>query len=140
MRTVSESDWIVCLSDRVRFSELDPQGVVFYSRYFEYADAAIMEYLRNRGMTSENSNSASDFQVRKSVAEFHYPLCKDDEFDALVRVKQIGTTSVSFLVSINELRKQRQCCELELIQVYVDIKSARPKPIPEDVRDRLGSD
>ncbi|MBI4736341.1 MAG: hypothetical protein HY766_09850 [candidate division NC10 bacterium] len=34
---------------RVRYSEIDRQGIVYYSRYLEYVDVALSEYFRALG-------------------------------------------------------------------------------------------
>ena len=119
--------------DRVRFSELDPQGVVFYSRYFEYADAAIIGYFRSNGILV-GEDEGRDFQVKTVSAEFFRPLRKDDEFQAFVSVKRLGKSSVLFLVSVCESRTGKQCCAIEVLQVYVDLETARSTPVPKSLR------
>lgn len=127
-------------SGRVRFSELDPQGVVFYSRYLEYADAAIVEYLRCQGVSSEVDEYSHDFQVKKVAAEFFRPLRQSAEFEVTVGVKKLGTSSVSFSVSVIDSRSQEQCCALELLQVYVRLSTVTAVPIPNPLRDRLAAE
>lgn len=128
-----DSDLNSSFSDRVRFSELDPQGVVFYSRYFEYADAAIISYFRTNGIVP-GENRGSDFQVKTTSAEYSRPLCMDDEFHAFVSVQNLGRTSVQFLVSVCERHSGEQCCAIEVLQVYVDLDTARSTAIPESLR------
>lgn len=120
-------------TDRVRFSELDPQGVVFYSRYFEYADAAIIAYFRNNGISAA-VDQGYDFQVKMCSAEFFRPLRADDEYSAVVSVKKLGTSSVQFVVSICESRSMEPCCTIEVLQVYVDLEAMNSTPIPESLR------
>ena len=45
----SPSEYRFHYSHRVRYAEVDPQGIVFNSRYLEYCDAAVTEYLRAVG-------------------------------------------------------------------------------------------
>jgi len=120
-------------TDRVRFSELDPQGVVFYSRYFEYADAAIIGYFRNNGVSAA-AEPGYDFQIKTCSAEFFRPLKMDDEYCTLVSVKRLGKSSVLFLVSICERRTEEPCCVLEVLQVYVNLEVMSSTPIPESLR------
>ena len=58
----------------------------------------------------------------------------DDEFQAFVRIKNLGNTSVLFLVSIRERRTGKTCCALEILQLYVDLETARSTPIPQSLR------
>ena len=124
--------------DRVRFSELDPQGVVFYSRYFEYADAAIIGYFRNNGVSAA-AEPRYDFQIKTCSAEFFRPLKMDDEYCTFVSVKKLGTSSALFLVSICESCTKEQCCVLEVLQVYVNLEAMSSTPIPDSLRAVLRS-
>ena len=136
MQTAATLDTITSFRDRVRFSELDPQGVVFYSRYFEYADAAIIEYLRSKGFTA-GDGCTGDFQVRIATAEFLRPLCSNDEFEAAVRVNKLGNTSVRFEVTISDCRSGERCCIADIVQVFVNLESGCSAPVPEGLRREL---
>ena len=46
---MSRSDFSFTYQFRVRWSEVDPQAVVFNARYLDYADIAITEYYRAVG-------------------------------------------------------------------------------------------
>lgn len=129
---------VVSFSDRVRFSELDPQGVVFYSRYFEYADAAIIGYLHSKGFSAEDS-CTGDFQVKAASAEFVRPLRRNEEFEASVHVSRLGRTSVRFQVSICERRTWEQCCVVDVVQVFVHLDTGQSAPVPESLRIELGA-
>jgi len=133
MQAVATSDPITSFRDRVRFSELDPQGVVFYSRYFEYADAAIIGYLRGKGFTAGDC-CTGDFQVKTASAEFFRPLRTNDEYEASVRVNKLGRTSLRFRVSIGERHSGEQCCIVDVVQVFVNLESGRSTPVPESLR------
>ena len=122
--------------DRVRFSELDPQGVVFYSRYFEYADAAIIGYLRSKGFTV-GDNCTGDFQVKTANAEYFRPLRTNHEYEASVQVSKVGRTSVRFRVSVGERKSGELCCIVDIVQVFVNLESGRSAPVPEGLRREL---
>ena len=49
--TVSRNDFSFFHSLRVRWSEVDPQGIVFNGSYLTYADVATTEYYRHLGVS-----------------------------------------------------------------------------------------
>src|ERR1700704_5233598 len=68
---------------RVRYSEIDGQGVVFNAHYLTYFDTTITEYFRALGFDQYADAQASgiDFHVVKSVIEYKAPVRFDWELD-----------------------------------------------------------
>ena len=87
---------------RVRYSEIDGQGVVFNAHYLTYFDTAITEYFRALGFDQYADAQASgiDFHVVKSVIEYKAPVRFDWELDVGVRVARIGNSSLVFELAI----------------------------------------
>ena len=50
---------------RVRYAEVDPQAVVFNSRYLEYADVLVTEYFRDR--RNHGLPDGLEFHVRRVI-------------------------------------------------------------------------
>ena len=61
---------------RVRYSEIDLQGIVYNSRYLDYFDAAITEYMRHCGFNyvTDARNTGKDFHLVKASVEFLKPV------------------------------------------------------------------
>ncbi|MEY9820936.1 hypothetical protein ABIF75_004582 [Bradyrhizobium japonicum] len=61
---------------RVRYSEIDGQGVVFNAHYLTYFDTTITEYFRALGFDQYADAQASgiDFHVVKSLIEYKAPV------------------------------------------------------------------
>ena len=57
---------------RVRYSEIDGQGVVFNAHYLTYFDTTITEYFRALGYDqyADAKKTGEDFHVVKSVIEY----------------------------------------------------------------------
>ena len=138
MRTLSENRF-VC-SGKVRFSELDPQRVVFYSRYLEYIDEAIDAYWLDRGLTPQPAHCETDFQVKHVVIEYQKPLRQGERYDVGVVVSRIGVSSVTYAVTVYGNDGRDVCCSAEVVHVNVALASARSLPIPDAVRDVLQRD
>ena len=58
---MSRSDFAFSHRFRVRWSEVDPQAVVFNARYLDYADIAITEYYREVGFHKLHPESRWSF-------------------------------------------------------------------------------
>jgi acyl-CoA thioester hydrolase len=79
----------------VGFDETDAQGIVYYGRYMPYFDRARVEYLRHLGLLRPEADGA-DFVMRAQHVEYHAPARFDDELEVFVRVRRLGTTSVTW--------------------------------------------
>ena len=58
---------------RVRYGECDAQNVVFNSRYGDYVDVAVNEFMRALGFGEALINGDLDFQLVKQTTEWNAP-------------------------------------------------------------------
>ena len=77
---------------RVRYAEVDSQGIVFNAHYLTYFDTAITEYMRKidydyHALVSERG---LDFHLIKSTIEYLNPIGYDDLIEIGVTVIKIG--------------------------------------------------
>ena len=107
---------------RVRYAEVDAQGIVFNSHYLTYFDCAITEYYRqiNYNYISEVKKSKKDFHVIKTTIEYKKPIYFDQIIDLGAKISKIGNTSLTFDISIYSNRKNTLLAEGNIIQVYTD--------------------
>ena len=96
------ADFRFFLAHRVRYVELDTQGIVFNAHYLTYFDTAIYEYLRSLlfDYHSHVKDRGEDFHTVKVVVEFHRPCRFDDELDVAVRVVKLGLSSLTFHLEV----------------------------------------
>lgn len=122
---------------RVRYAEVDPQSVVFNSRYLEYADLMITEYWRSLDLHF-SGDDALEFHAVKAVVEYRQPIRLDEEIDGTAATTRIGSSSVTTEIRFygaggtDDLRSV-----VELVHVHVDLDSGKPIPIPDSARERL---
>src|SRR6476660_186188 len=83
---------------RVRYSEIDGQGVVFNAHYLTYFDTTITEYFRALGFDQYADAQASgiDFHVVKSLIDYSSPARFGGEPGFGARVARIGNSSLVF--------------------------------------------
>lgn len=124
---------------RVRYSEVDPQSVVFNSRYLEYADLIITEYWREAGLHF-TGEGALEFHVVKAVVDFVQPIRADEVVDGRAMTARIGNSSVSTRIELHGTAADADDLRavIELVHVHVDLASGRPVPIPAAARAALG--
>ncbi len=122
-------------SFRVRYSEVDAQGIVFNAHYLTYFDCAITEYFRkiNYNYAMEVKKKKQDFHVIKTTINYKAPILFDQIIDACIRVSYIGNSSLRFEVSLFENSKNNLLALGEIIQVYADQIKNKSIPLPADL-------
>jgi acyl-CoA thioester hydrolase len=121
---------------RVGFDETDAQGVVYYGRYMPYFDRARVEYLRLLGI-STHVPDGPEFAMRAQHVEYHAPARFDDELEVFVRVRRLGTTSVSWeFEAYNAATDERLVVATQTV-VSVDLGERRPVPVEWSFRDAV---
>ncbi len=122
---------------RVRWSEVDMQGVVFNPQYLVYFDVAVAEYWR--AMAASHPAALHDYALRlytvKATIEFHQSAHYDEEIDVSCRVARIGRSSLGFAFGL--WRGEQQLASGEIIYVYADSETKRPAPLPEPLRSAI---
>jgi acyl-CoA thioester hydrolase len=87
---------------RVRWAEVDRQGVVFNAHYLLYADVCVTEYWRAVGMRypGDFEPLGSDLYVRKATVDYRAAALYDDELEVCGRIARIGGSSLQFTVGM----------------------------------------
>jgi len=136
---MARSDFQLLHPLRVRWSEVDRQGIVFNANYLMYFDVAITEYWRAIGLPYPESFAAQavDTFVVKATIEYHAPARYDDVLDVGVRVGRLGRSSVQFLLEIH--RGDAHLISGEIIYVIADPQASASVPIPMRLRDAVAS-
>jgi acyl-CoA thioester hydrolase len=121
---------------RVGFDETDAQGIVYYGRYMPYFDRARVEYLRSLDVLVREP-ADPEFVMRAQHVEYHAPARFDDELDVFVRVRRIGTTSVSWEFEAYSVTGDERLVSALQTLVAVDATDRRPVPVEWRVRDAI---
>ena len=125
---------------RVRWAEVDKQGVVFNAHYLLYCDVCVTEYWRAVGLRypEEFVAHGGDLFARKATVEYLSAAYYDDELEVCGRMARLGTSSLSFVVEIFRRRQyEAVLVTAELIYVHVDLASRAAARIPDTMRARI---
>ena len=124
---------------RVRYSEIDAQGVVFNAHYLTYYDTAINEYFRNLGFDYQGyvDRTGADFHLVKSEVIYEKPIRFDAEIEVGVRTAKIGNTSVTFILEIFGKGSAERYASGEIVWVHTDQTSHQTTPVSEEIRQMI---
>lgn len=118
---------------RVRYSETDKMGYVYYGNYATYFEVARVEMLREMGV---NYKDIEDDGVMMPVLEFKIkyfkPAFYDDELRIRIKVDKLPGVRIHFTYETYN-SKDLLLNKAETTLVFVDIKSGRPTMIPDDI-------
>jgi acyl-CoA thioester hydrolase len=119
-------------TQRVRYHECDPQGVVFNAHYLAYFDITLTELWREVGGYEQMISEGTDMVVAEATIRYRAPLRFDDEFEVAIALTRIGNTSMSSGFTIE--RGGDVMSEGEVRHVFVTAGEGEKTPIPEQVR------
>jgi acyl-CoA thioester hydrolase len=120
---------------RVWFSDTDAQGVVYYGRYLPYFDHARTEYHRHLG--GWPTTPGAELVMRALQVEYHAPARFDDLLECFVRVRRIGTTSLTYECAAHRLADDELMVTASQTLVLVGLERRRPVAIPESFREPI---
>lgn len=122
---------------RVRYIECDAQKVVFNSRYSEYVDVSINEFLRATGMLAAFVDGHLDFQLVKQTIEWKAPARFDEVLELSIAATRLGTTSFTVRTDFRIAGEDRVIVTIETIYVLVDARTLTKLPLPDALRAAL---
>jgi acyl-CoA thioester hydrolase len=122
---------------RVRYIECDAQKVVFNSRYGEYVDVGINEFLRACGVLDQFISGPLDFQLVKQTIEWNAPARFDQVLELRIAALRLGNTSFTIGTEFRVADDDRAIVSVETIYVLVDAKTLSKLPLPDGIRAAL---
>ena len=117
---------------RVRYSEIDGQGIVFNAHYLTYFDVALTEFMRERDFdfVALVRDEQLDFHLVKSLVEYKQPIKLDQLIDIGVRPARIGTSSVTWHLGIFPADDAGCLATGEIVWVCSKIGEHKSHPLP----------
>jgi acyl-CoA thioester hydrolase len=119
---------------RIRYGEVDQQGVVFNAHYLAYCDDAMDTWLRQ--LAARFEDLGYDIMLKKATVEWQGSAGVGDELDIAVGVDRWGTTSLE--VGFDGRVGERPVFTASIVYVGVKHGTAKPAPPPAVVREFLG--
>lgn len=122
---------------RVRWAEVDPQGIVFNGHYLTYADVAITEYFRALGVRYPQDLIADggDFFAVRTLLEYLSPARFDDTLTLGIRTRRLGGSSLTFALGI--WRGEKALTSGEIVYVHADATTRTSQSLPAWLREKV---
>ena len=123
---------------RVRLSETDAVGIVFFGSFSSYMDVGRMDYLNHLGLTAHDGpvKGLAPGAVVSSHLSFLNPALYNDELDIHVRVQSLGRSSYTFHFLVQRPKDTTTIALGALTLVWLD-DSFRPIEIPTSFREQI---
>jgi acyl-CoA thioester hydrolase len=127
--------------ERVRWSDCDPFGIIYYGAYIRLFQVAEEELFRACGLPYANLRTEKGVWIpRKAVsAEFHSPAQIDEEVAVQVHFSRLGTTAMTMQFEVYRASDRAHRASGQLTVVAVDKPTMKAKPFPDEVRVALSN-
>ena len=138
-KSMPRSDFAVLHSIRVRFNEVDRQGIVHNSIPLVYFGVAMNEYFRGLDydrFAGDEANGTGMHAVQATVT-YKTPMRFDEQIEVGVRASCLGRTSLRFSYEIFRTGDNAAAVSGKQVWVNTSSTSHRPVPWPEDMREAL---
>lgn len=120
-------------SFRVRWPEVDAQGVVFNGHYLSYADHAGTEFYRHLGLLDADLEDLRQTYVVDAQISFKASALNDDLLTTTVKVERLGTSSFTLLYEI----RRDETLLTEIRMTYVRALNGQSLPLSNAFRTLL---
>ncbi len=119
---------------RVRWAEIDAQGIVFNGHYLTYLDTAISGYWRALAMPYHDTMKSlgGDLYVRRATLDYRGSARYDDRLDIGIRVREFGNSSM--MVDAAVFHGEQMLVQAEMIYVFADPATQTPLRLPDALR------
>ena len=123
---------------RVRYSETDAQGHVFFGNYLNYFDIGLLEYKRAVGYSYQDMlASGVDMFYVESGCQYKGRAYFDDLLHVHARIGHIGNTSFTFEFAIYRQPAEDLIATGKITAVAVDLETAQPVRVPDELREAV---
>lgn len=115
---------------RVRYSETDQMGVVYYGNYAQYFEVARVEFLRELGFVYKKLEEEGVIMpVVHYSTNYKFPAKYDDELRVVTVIQEQPTSKITFDHEVFNANGDK-ICDAKVILVFLNKDSFRPQRIP----------
>ena len=137
--TLSKDEFEVFWEATVRYYELDPQGVMHNANHVAFFDQAITAYFKhvNYDYLSHIEETKKDFHTVQVLVQYNKPLYFDQDVEIGVKVKEIGNSSMTWIMGMFLKKTGDLVSSCEAVHVYTDQITMQPTPITDELKAKL---
>lgn len=119
----------------VRFRDVDAFRVVNNAVYFTYLEQARIAFWRQ--MLGRQGLDGLDFIVARAECDYRRPLTFGEAVEAGIRVGVVGRTSFTLDYELRSPAGETVYATARTVQVAYDFERSRPRPLPDELRQKL---
>jgi acyl-CoA thioester hydrolase len=122
---------------RVRYSETDQMGIVYYGNYAQYFEVARVEFLRDLGFVyKELEEIGIIMPVVRFETDFKFPAKYDEELSVVTSINTVPTSKITFDYEVIN-PEGVLVCTAKVILVFLNKSSFRPVRTPKSLVELL---
>ena len=133
MRDATRADFPHFLSIATRWMDNDAYQHVNNVVYYSYFDTAVNQFLIARGALDLHADRVVGLVVDSGCSYFS-SISFPDQVHVGLRVARLGNSSVRYEIGLYRNDEAAPAAVGHFVHVYVERKSNRPVPIPDEVR------
>jgi len=116
---------------RIYYEDTDAGGVVYYANYLKFFERARTEMLRAKGFEQDKLRQNDDiiFAVRSVKVNYLSPAHFNEQIEVNSKISRLKKVSFTFEQSI--IRDNKVLCEATVTIACLNVKTMRPKAIPQ---------
>jgi len=124
---------------RVRYGEVDRQGIVYNGNYVAYTDLALEEFFRSKGYSYRELAEKYDSGVchKKSTYEFMSSAYEGDLLEVGVTGIRVGNRSFTMGFEVYRQGEDELLMRCESVYVGYDVETRSSRPITDLMRSLL---
>ena len=125
-------------TQKIRYSDCDPQGIVFNANFARYWDDAVTDWFEELGFGgTELGGMDVDVVTARLEMDFKAAAKLGDTLVTEAAVERFGDTSMTVLVTTSRQSDSQIVAEGKAIYVFVDPAEFRPITVPESFREAV---
>ena len=127
------------VQERVRWSDCDPLGIIYYGTYIRFFESAEHEIFRQAGLPYEVLRVQRQVQLPRKAfqVEFHSPAQMDELLEIRVGVARIGESSITMRFEAYRAADLVHRASAQLTVVCVEKETITKRALPDFVKDAL---
>ena len=127
-------------TQKIRYSDCDPQGIVFNGNYARYWDDALTDWFEEAGFGGLGlGDTGVDVVAARLEIDFKASAVFGDMLETSLEVERFGNTSMT--VGFTTRRGDGTVVvEGKEVLVFVDPEEFRPVAVPDEIRDALAGE
>lgn len=118
---------------KVRYKDIDQMGVMYYSRYFEYYEAARTDMMRDLGLTYKELESQGIMMpVVHSESDYYFGPEFDDHLICITEIREIQRSRMEIFYSIvNETEPDKILNRGKTVHAFVRMNGSTTRMPPQ---------